>query len=95
MRDILNLAKSIVQMLLQISETWVPNLWEDNPSFVNISTEEKARTNFIENLKTRYDRATVGMNTLFKRIKPKEKKEEEERTFPQKLFYDSKVTEHN
>ena len=75
-------------MLLQISETWVPNLWEDNPSFFKISTEEKTRTNFIKNLKTRYDRATVGMNTLFKRIKPKEKKEEEERTFPQKLFYD-------
>ena len=74
MRDILSLAKSIVQMLLQISETWVPNLWEVNPSFVKISTEEKARTNFIKNLKTRYDRATVGMNTLFKRIKSKDKK---------------------
>ena len=77
MRDVLSLAKSIVQMLHQISETWVPNLWQDNPSFVNISTEEKARTDFIENLKTRCDRATVGMNTLFKRIKPKEKKGEE------------------
>ena len=86
MRDILSLAKSIVQMLLQISETWVPNLWEDNPSFVNISTEEKARTNFIENLKTRYDRATVGMNTLFKRIKSKDKKRSRRKNFSPETF---------
>ena len=43
-------------MLLQMLVTWVPNLLEDNQPLINISTGEKASTNFIENVKTRYDR---------------------------------------
>ena len=72
-------------MLLQMLETWVPNLWQDNESLINISTGEKASTDFIENFKTRYDRGTVGMNEIFKRIT---EKNEEERTIPEKSYYD-------
>ena len=72
-------------MLLQMSETWVPNLWKDNQSLINISTGEKASTDFIENFKTRYDRGTVGMNEFFKRMT---EKNEEERTIPEKSYYD-------
>lgn len=54
-----------VQLLLQILETWVSNLWEYNESLVNISSGEEASTNFIENFKTRYDRGTVGINIFF------------------------------
>ena len=53
-------------MLLQFFETWVLNLWEDNQLLFNILTEEKGSTDFIENLKTRYDQRTVGMNSFFK-----------------------------
>ena len=52
-------------MLLQFFETWVPNLWEDNQLLFNILSEEKGSTDFIENLKTRYDQRTVGMNSFF------------------------------
>ena len=47
--------------LLQILETWVPNLWEDNQPLINFSTGEKASNDFLENFKTKYDRGTVGM----------------------------------
>ena len=30
--------ESEVQMLIQMLETWVPNLWEDNQLLINIST---------------------------------------------------------
>ena len=66
-------------------ETWMPNLWEDNQPLINISTGEKARTDFIENFKARYDRETVGINEIFKRIT---EKNEEERTIPEKSYYD-------
>ena len=78
--------ESEVQMLLQMLETWVPNLQEDNKPLINISTGEKASTDFIENFETIYDRGTVGMNKFFKRIT---EKNEEERTIPEKSYYDS------
>ena len=43
-------------MLLQILETWVPNLWEDSQPLINRSTGQKATTDFIQNFKTIYDR---------------------------------------
>ena len=49
-------------MLLQMLDTWVPNLWEDNQPLINISIGEKTSTNFTKNFKTRYDWGTVGMN---------------------------------
>ena len=45
--------ESEVQMLIQMLETWVPNLWEDNEPLINISTREKGSSDFIENFKTR------------------------------------------
>ena len=77
--------ESEVQMLLQMLEILVPNLWEDNEPLINISTGEKANTDFIENFKKRYDRGTVGMNEFFKRIK---EKIEKERTIPEKSYYE-------
>ena len=68
--------ESEVKILLQILETWVPNLWEDNQPLINISTGEKARTDFIESFKTRYDRGNVGMNQFFTYIVEKIKKKE-------------------
>ena len=68
--------ESEFQMLLQILETWVPNLWEHNQPLINISTEEKHSTDSIENFKTRYDQRTVGMNEILKRISKKMKKKE-------------------
>ena len=38
--------ESEVQMLLQMLETWVPYLWEDNQPLINIPTGEKASTDF-------------------------------------------------
>ena len=73
-------------MLLPIVETWVPNIWEDNQLHINISTGKKARNDFIENFKTRYDRGTVEINEFFKRIR---EKNEEERTIPQKSYCDT------
>ena len=52
----------------------MPNLWEDNQPLINISTEEKARTDFTESFKTRYDRGNVGMNEFFTHIVEKIKK---------------------
>ena len=43
-------------MLLQMLETWVPNLWKDNQPLINISAGKKASTDFVEKFKTRYDR---------------------------------------
>ena len=63
--------ESEVPMLLQILETSVPNLWEDNQSLIKISTGEKASTDFFENFKTRYDRGTVEMMEFLKRITKK------------------------
>ena len=40
-------------MLIQMLETWVPNLWEDNQPLFNISTRQKGSSDFIENFKTR------------------------------------------
>ena len=40
-------------MLLQILENSMPNLWADDQPLINISTGEKASTNFIEYFKTR------------------------------------------
>ena len=68
--------ESEVPMLLQILETLVPNLWEDNQSLINISTGEKTSTDFFENFKTRYDRGTVEMMEFLKRITKKMKKKE-------------------
>ena len=68
--------ESEFQMLLQILETWVPNLWEDNQPLINISTGEKVSTDSIENFKTRYDQGTVGMNEFLKRISKKIEKKE-------------------
>ena len=48
--------ESEFQMLLQMLETWVPNLWKDNQPLINISAGEKASTDFVEKFKTRYDR---------------------------------------
>ena len=45
--------ESEVQMLIQMLETWVPNLWEDNQPLINISTRQKGSSDFIENFKTR------------------------------------------
>ena len=45
--------ESEVQMLIQMLETWVPNLWEDNQPLINISTRGKGSSDFIENFKTR------------------------------------------
>ena len=89
-------------------ETWVPNLWEDNQPLIDISTGEKAITDFFENFKTRYDRGTVTMNEFFKRTT---EKNEKERTIPGKSYFDpikkqksiifgsnqikTEVTEHN
>ena len=56
--------ESEVRMLFPILETWVPNLWEDNQPLINISSGEKASTDFIENFKTIYDWGPVGMNFL-------------------------------
>ena len=64
------------QILLQMLETWVPNLWEDNQPLISISTGAKASTDFIENFKTIYDRGTVEMNEFFKHIIEKMKKKE-------------------
>ena len=50
-----------------------------------MSTGEKASTGFIKNFKTIYDRGTVGMNEFFKRVT---KRNKEERTIPQKSYYD-------
>ena len=50
-----------------------------------MSTGENASTGFIKNFKTMYDRGTVGMNEFFKRIT---KRNKEERTIPQKSYYD-------
>ena len=60
---------------------------EDNQLLINISTGEKAITDFIKNFKARYDWRSVGMNEYFKR---KAEKNEEERTVPQKSYYDLK-----
>ena len=77
--------ESEIQMLLQMLETWMPNLKGDNQPLINISSGEKASTDFIENFKTRYDRGTVGMNEFFKRIT---EKNEQGRTIPEKSYYD-------
>ena len=45
--------ESEVQMLIQMLETWVPNLWEDNQPLINISTRQKGSSDFIENFETR------------------------------------------
>ena len=45
--------ESEVQMLIQMLETWVPNLWEDNQPLINISTGGKGSSDFIEHFKTR------------------------------------------
>ena len=63
--------ESEIQMLRQMLQTWVPNLWEDNQPHINISTGEKASANFIENFKTRYDWGTIGMNKFLKRLTKK------------------------
>ena len=70
-------------MLLQMFETWMPNLQEDNQPLIHILFREKASTDFIEKFKTRYDRVTVRMNEFFKR---KTEKNEEERTIPGNLI---------
>ena len=51
------------------------NPWENNQSLINISTREKASTDFTENFKTMYDQGNVAMNEIIKCITKMKKKE--------------------